>query len=237
MGDVVPGRQHQPTLKAGRPRSPAGGLKATLSNNLAGMALLKWSFGSWGDPAPIVGKGPVAPSGLTGIPLTLYAGYQLIQFSNPSDPQTGSLMDDGFTFNFVNAAASALSANGTTIANNAFNSLCGTGAGCTNEIFQVMWTGAKYGITKDLDIIGAYYHYIQNTLRHKWLIAVASGGVWQLSQCAGWLDAYSVVLDWRFLPKWDAYIGTMYSAAFGGLANGDIARNNLSTTAGVRFRF
>ena len=65
-----------------------GGLKATISNNLAGMALLKWSFGSWGDPAPIVGKGPVAPSGPTGIPLTLYAGYQLIQFSNPTDPQT-----------------------------------------------------------------------------------------------------------------------------------------------------
>jgi hypothetical protein len=45
--------------------------------------------------------------------------------------------------------------------------LCGTGAfgGCSNEIFQIMWTGAKYGITKDLDVIGAYYHYIQNQLR------------------------------------------------------------------------
>src|SRR5579863_4425122 len=90
------------------------GLKATLSNNLSGMALLKWSFGSWGNTAPIVGKGPVAPSGPTGIPLTLYAGYQLIQYSNPSDPQTGSLSDDGFTFNFVNNAATLLSANGTT---------------------------------------------------------------------------------------------------------------------------
>jgi hypothetical protein len=51
------------------------------------------------------------------------------------------------------------------------------------------------------------------------------------------MDMASLVLDWRFLPKWDAYIGTMYSAAFGGIANGDIARNNLATTAGVRFRF
>jgi hypothetical protein len=213
----------------------AGGLKATLSNNLAGMALLKWSFGSWGDPAPIVGKGPVAPSGPTGIPLTLYAGYQLIQFSNPSDPVTSSFRDDGFMFNFVNAGATALSANGTTIANNAFNSQCGSGSGCTNEIFQVMWTGAKYGINKDLDIIGAYYHYIQNTfvINVNCSPSAASGN----SRCDGWLDAYSLLLDWRFLPKWDAYIGTMYSAAYGGLANGDITRNNLSTTAGVRFRF
>jgi hypothetical protein len=29
----------------------------------------------------------------------------------------------------------------------------------------------------------------------------------------------------------------MYSAAYGAIANGDISRNNLATTAGVRFRF
>ncbi len=57
------------------------------------------------------------------------------------------------------------------------------------------------------------------------------------SQCAGWFDVYSAVLDWRFLPKWDAYIGVMYSTAFGGIANGDISTNNVATTAGVRFRF
>ena len=51
------------------------------------------------------------------------------------------------------------------------------------------------------------------------------------------MDAASVVLDWRFLPKWDWYIGMMYSVADGGIANGDITRNNLATTSGVRFRF
>ena len=51
------------------------------------------------------------------------------------------------------------------------------------------------------------------------------------------MDAVSVALDWRFLPKWDAYIGVMYSVAQGGVANGDIQNNNLATTGGVRFRF
>ena len=60
-----------------------------------------------------------------------------------------------------------MSANGTTIANNAFNALCGSGTGCSDRIMQSMWTGAKYGITRDLDVIGAYYHYIQNTLRSR----------------------------------------------------------------------
>jgi predicted porin len=214
---------------------PAGGLKATVSNNTSGMIVAKYSFGSWGAPAaPIVAKGPV-PSGPTGIPLTLYAGYEYIQFANPSDPQTTSFKDDGFQFNFVNAAGSILSGNGTTIANNAFNAACGSGTGCSDRIMQSMWAGAKYGVTRDIDLIGAYYHYIQNTFVSGVAcgMAVAAAN----SRCQGYFDGISGVLDWRFLPKWDAYIGTFYTAAYGGLANGDINRNNWATTAGVRFRF
>jgi hypothetical protein len=211
------------------------GLKATISNNTSIMAVAKYSFGSWGEPAPIVGKSAPAPSGPTGIPLTLYAGYEWIQFDNPSDPQS-VFHDDGFLFTATNAAASTLNPlSGTTIANNAFNSHCGSGVGCEKEYFQVIWAGAKYGITKDLDVIGAYYHYIQDAfvIAPAATCVVASAN----SRCAGFFDGYSAVIDWRFLPKWDAYIGTFYTAAFGGLANGDITRNNLATTAGVRFRF
>ena len=213
---------------------PAGGLKATISNQTSVMAVVKYSLGSWGNPAPIVGKA-LAPSGPSGIPITFYAGYEWIQFANPSDPVTTSFRDDGFQFNFTNAAGSILSGNGTTVANNAFNALCGSGTGCSDRVTQSMWTGAKYGVTRDLDVIGAYYHYIQNTYVNgvNCSNAVAAAN----SRCQGWYDVYSFVVDWRFLPKWDAYIGTMYSAAFGGFANGDISRNNLATTAGVRFRF
>ncbi len=215
-----------------------GYLKATISNNLAYMALAKYSFGSWGNtPPPVVGKAAPVPTGPTGIPLTLYAGYEWIQYSNPSDSVTSSFIDDGFTFNYVSASGGSPLAvpgnNGTTIANNAFNANCGTGV-CSDETFQIIWTGAKYGITKDLDIIGAYYHYIQNQYTNSTACAISTAGK---AQCAGTFDMASAVLDWRFLPKWDAYIGTMYSVAAGGLANGDIARNNLATTGGVRFRF
>jgi len=209
-------------------------LKATLSDQTAFMALAKWTFGSTSAAPPVVVKGaaPPPPTPL----ITLYAGYEWIQFSNPSDKQT-AFQDDGFLFvnpNTTNNGGVA-GVNGTSINNNAFNSACASGTGCNNEIFQVMWTGAKYGITKDLDLIGAYYHFIQSTYVNG--VNCSPGAAPNNSRCAGWFDTYSVVLDWRFLPKWDAYIGTMYSAAFGGIANGDIARNNLATTAGVRFRF
>jgi predicted porin len=222
------------TFPAGVTPALGSGLKATISNQTSFMGLAKYSFGGWTNPPPVVGKAPPAPSVPSGIPLTLYAGYEWIQFASPSNPQT-AFRDDGFLFNFVNAAGSHLSANGTTIANNAFNAACGSGTGCTNETFQIMWTGAKYGITKDLDIVGAYYHYIQSTFVNG--VNCSASAAAANSRCQGWYDVYSLVLDWRFLPKWDWYIGTMYSAAFGGIANGDIARNNLATTTGVRFRF
>jgi predicted porin len=211
-------------------------LKATISNQASVMAVVKYSFGSLGNtPAPVVGKAPPAPSGPSGIPLTLYAGYEWIQFTNPSDPQT-AFRDDGFLFagNGANLAGNTPTANGTTINNNAFNAGCASLGGCTAEIFHVMWAGGKYGVTKDLDVVGAYYHYIQD----QYVISAAGCTTASAnSRCSGFYDVVSLVIDWRFLPKWDAYIGEMYSAAFGGIANGDIARNNWATTGGVRFRF
>jgi len=218
------------------------GLKATLSDNTSFTAEAKYSFGSWGTaPPPVVAKAPPPPAGPSGIPLTVYAGYEWIQFTEPSDQQLTSFRDDGFVFNFWNTAASSLSANGTTIANNAFNSLCKSHYACTNEIFQFVWTGFKYGFTRDLDLIGAYYHEWQDQFINP-TDATGAAKTCQLNstalaQCAGSMDEFSVALDWRFLPKWDAYIGTAYSVAYGGIANGDITRNNLATTGGVRFRF
>jgi hypothetical protein len=57
------------------------------------------------------------------------------------------------------------------------------------------------------------------------------------SQCAGTFNAISGVIDWLFAPKWDLYLGIMSTTVNGGLANGYLERNNIATTAGLRFRF
>ena len=159
-------------------------LKATLSDNVAFSVMTKYSFVAWGNSAPpMVAKGPIAPSGPVGIPLTLYAGYEWIQFSNPSDPQATSFIDDGFTFNNSGGVnhGQVSTANLTSINNNAFNVNCGTGTGCGNEIFQIFWVGAKYGITRDLDVTGAYYEYFQNQFVNGAGICASPGAH---SQCA-----------------------------------------------------
>ena len=86
-------------------------------------------------------------------------------------------------------------------------------------------------------MIAAYYHYQQHS--H---FGTATGGVQfcdgkEHSQCAGTLNAVSGVIDWKFAPKWDVYIGSFWTQFNGGLSNSFFVNNNISTTAGLRFKY
>jgi len=154
----------------------------------------------------------------------LYGGYERIRFTAPSDPQTAFTNIAG-TFLCKGCAA----INNTDINNTAFR--------FGNRIRQVMWTGAKYAVTDQLDVMVAYYHDAQNSN-----FGTATGGPAPCSgsehlRCAGTINAISGVIDWLFAPKWDLYLGTMSTQVNGGLAHGHLERNNIATTAGLRFRF
>jgi predicted porin len=159
--------------------------------------------------------------------LTSYAGYEHIRYMPPSDPQTAFTDIAG---NFLCLGCEAF--NDTNIVNTAFGV-----NGLGDKIFQVMWVGAKYAVTENLDVIGAYYRYIQNSFFGTPTAGPAPCSGSQHPQCAGTFDAVSAVLDWRFAPKWDLYVGFMFSQVNGGLAFGFFQRNNIDPTAGLRFRF
>ena len=160
-------------------------------------------------------------------PLKWYAGYEHIRFSAPSDPQTAFTDIAG---DFVCQGCTAF--NNTNIDNAAYGV-----NGLGDKLFQVIWTGARYAVTDDLDVIAAYYHYIQNSY-----FGTSTGGPAPCSgmehpQCAGTFDAISGVVDWKFAPKWDVYAGAMFSQVNGGLASGFLQRNNFDPTVGLRFSF
>jgi predicted porin len=180
-------------------------LTATISNNQNVMLLSKYTVG----------------------PLRLFAGYEWYQLAPPSDPANTVT---GFT-NIGGLPMGSAYNNLTAISDVAYSASCGTGT-CSDKVMQVMWTGAKYSITKDLEVAAGYYHYIQNTYT-----TASCANPTAHSQCQGTFDAVSGFIDWRFLPKWDAYFGIMFSQVNAGLANGYLVRNNLDPTAGVRFRF
>jgi hypothetical protein len=45
------------------------------------------------------------------------------------------------------------------------------------------------------------------------------------------------LVDWRFAPKWEAYLGQLYNRLNGGIDNGALQHDVWSTTGGVRFRW
>jgi predicted porin len=185
----------------------AESLSATISNNTNVMATAKYSWDRW----------------------KLYAGYEWIQFADPSDNITS----------FTDIAGDQIGAvfnNGTAVSTTAF--LHG------DKILQLAWIGGTYSILPTLDATAAYYHEWQNDysggLPNKPAIGspmTCSQSSTALSSCAGQLDAVSAMLDWRFAPKWDTYLGTLYSKQTGGLDNSFMAKDNWSTTAGIRFRW
>jgi len=157
-----------------------------------------------------------------------YFGYEWMQFAPPSNPFT--IPHTGFTNNAGDFVC--FECNTPTGGTNINSTQYSASAGFSDKILQVVWAGIKYALTDDLDVIGAYYHYDQNQFTTASCLNPPSR-----AQCAGTMDAASAVVDWRFLPKWDTYIGTFYSQMNGGLDNGFLARSNLATTAGLRFRF
>jgi len=158
--------------------------------------------------------------------LKLFAGYEYIRYAAPSDPQTAFTDIAG---NFLCAGCEAF--NNTTINNTAFGV-----NGLGDKLLQIMWIGAKYAVRDDLDVIAAYYHYIQNNY-----FGTPSGPApciaSQHPQCAGTYDAISAAVDWRLAPKWDAYFGLMFNQVNGGLAFGFLQHSNIDPTVGVRFKF
>ena len=159
-------------------------------------------------------------------PLKLYAGYEHIRYMAPSNPQT-AFTDIAGNFLCLNCQAF----NNTNINNTAFGV-----NGLGNKNFQVMWVGAKYAVTENLDVIGAYYHYIQNNFFGTPTGPAPCFGR-EHPQCAGTFDGISAAVDWRFAPKWDLYGGIMFTQVNGGLAFGFLQSSNIAPTVGLRFRF
>jgi predicted porin len=186
-------------------------MQATISNNTTVMATAKYSVDR----------------------LKLYAGYEWIQFQNPSDSVSsftdiaGDYLCAGCQIKPGTKGAGQLF-NGTNISNTAYN---------VAQIRQLAWFGGRYSVTDSLDVAAAYYHIWQNNYASGANVALCAASNTGASSCAGTIDAVSALVDWKFAPKWDTYLATLYSRNTGGLDSGYLARDSWATTAGLRFRW
>jgi predicted porin len=157
-------------------------------------------------------------------PLKVFAGYEFIRYAPPSNafaPGTG----------FSDIAGDFICASCTAINNTNINS---TAFSAGDKLLHVFWTGVKYAVTDELDLIGGYYHYDQPAFGAP---VNCTANAAAFANCHGTFDAVSFVADWQFAKKFDTYAGIMFSQVNGGLANGFLNRSSIAPTAGLRFRF
>jgi predicted porin len=144
-------------------------------------------------------------------PLTLFAGYEHITYANPARPLTQGFTDEG------GYQVTALLTN-----NNAY---------AHERKLNVVWTGIHFAATARATLSAGYYHVSQNNY-HGDACATAA-----FPQCSGHENALSLVSDYRFTRRWDAYLGSMYSAVSGGMASGFLHSSTVGTMGGLRFVF
>jgi predicted porin len=173
----------------------SGFVSSTVSDNTSVMLLAKYDIGQ----------------------VQLFAGYERMQFANPSRPLApGNFIEGGYSIGVVNNTNFA-----------------------TDKVLQVVWGGAKYAVRSDVDLIFAYYHEEQNSFQGGTPATsnTAPCSNASLAQCSGQLDTVSFLADYKFAKRFDAYAGIMWSQVYNGLANGFLQRLSIDPTIGLRFQF
>jgi predicted porin len=137
----------------------------------------------------------------------------LIKFTNPTRPLPVGFVDiGGYTLAVVN--------------NTAYNE---------EKNIQMWWTGVRYSVLPNLDLVGAYYGSHQGAYGTG---ALAGCTTKSSATCRGNLEVFSFQADYHFTKRFDGYAGAMYSDVQGGLANGyTFQTTNIDPTIGVRFKF
>jgi predicted porin len=144
--------------------------------------------------------------------LKFYGGYEHIKYANPTTPLSAGFNLAAYTIAYVN--------------NTAFPS---------DKTLQVFWAGVRYTVLPELDLVGAYYGYKQNSYGTG---ANAGCSTSAAGTCSGREDVISFDADYRLSKRFDAYAGVMYSGVHDGLANGYLFHTtDITTTTGVRFKF
>ena len=139
----------------------------------------------------------------------VYAGYEHIVFANPAHPLSAPAANiGGYLLSVLNQTAYI-----------------------EHRILEIAWTGVRYTVIPKLDLSAAYYHYDQNSYKGNGCTNASA------SSCSGTLNAGSLVVDYRFTKRLDAYAGVMYSNVGNGLSAGYLNSAEFTQMVGGRFSF
>jgi predicted porin len=102
---------------------------------------------------------------------------------------------------------------------------------------NTVWTGVRYAVWSNLDVAGGVYWESQNDFLAAPDVCTGSGSATSSSRCAGGRYSFSLLADYRPIPRVSLYAGLLQSNVYGGVASGFLHTENFAPTAGLRIRF
>lgn len=142
-------------------------------------------------------------------PVKFYFGYEHIRYANPADPlPPNTVTIGGYVLSVVNNTAFTI-----------------------NKVLNYTWTGARYSVTRKLDVTAAYYHFQQNSYAANHCSDTSA------ASCSGIFHDASLVADYRWTRRFDTYAGVNYSSGSGGLVSGFLFNVAWAPMIGARFSF
>ncbi len=141
-----------------------------------------------------------------------YGAYEHIKNSDPSSPLFSGGLDIGGYRLFAPT-------------NTAF---------LKDRLYDVLWGGVRYQVLPQLEVAGAYYYVHQNSYATGANEGCSDS---RAANCAGETNVASLVANYFFSRKFQAYGGVMWSQVLDGVANGYFHTANLSPTVGLRYSF
>jgi len=143
--------------------------------------------------------------------LKVFGGYERIASTNPKSLLVSGFQDMGYSVFNPNQTAFA-----------------------KTRIYQFVWGGVRYNATQKLEFDAAYYWQHQNDYGSGANLGCHTS---MSGTCSGQQNVVSLVADYHFTRKFDAYAGVMYSNVADGLASGFLHNNNVAPTVGLRYTF
>ena len=102
---------------------------------------------------------------------------------------------------------------------------------------NTVWTGLRYSVWSNLDLAEGVYWESHNDFLAAPAVCTGSGSTTSNSRCAGGRYSFSLLADYRPVPRINLYAGLLVSNVYGGVASGYLHTENIAPTVGLRIRF
>ena len=102
------------------------------------------------------------------------------------------------------------------------------------RVLDTVWAGVRYAVWSNLDLAAGLYSESQSDFLAAPAVCTGSGSATSSIRCSGGRWSWSLLAEYRPVPRVSLYAGLLVSTVYGGVASGFEHTQNIAPTAGLR---